>query len=131
MPMPYASINPDALRQAIGFGAYFESAQQAITPSGTLTIPHLLGRKPFLISVTAICITNDGNFSAGDERDVSFTSESTALTNDFGLGINRTSTHLIVSIASNATPILAVDPVTFTAIGLTNANWMLIFRALG
>lgn len=113
--------------------APYESANQAITTSGTLTLAHGLGVEPQIVMLVLECTTAEFNYSVGDRmivnlsmtgfnngQDVGVEIDSTNVTVRFGDGAGTAPVGKIFSLPNKTTRARAV---------LTNANWELIVRA--
>lgn len=126
---PEVSISPAGLLAAIGFSAYFESAEQTITSAGSLTIAHSLGRTPIFLQVVLKNTTAEGGYSVGD---VTFTGaiNSNDINSATGVMVVPDATNLNIRFASGANVFSMIRKDNGNLFNLTNANWTIIFRVL-
>ncbi|ESZ50447.1 hypothetical protein ACYG9R_09190 [Mesorhizobium sp. RSR565B] len=108
------------------FTASFESAQQTITNSGTLALPHSLGAVPKLTAVFLKCITTDGGYIAGAEVPLG-SNMSTTDTTARGVTFTPDATNMNLQFAASPWRILSADGSFILTI--TNASWKLVVRA--
>lgn len=119
-------IPPASLLSALGFSAYFQSANQTITAAGGLTIAHGLTRKPILIHYILICLTAEGGYSVGDEANVTINDRTGQ-----GVTIVPDATNLVIRYYSAASTFALVNKTTGATLDIVNANWAFVVRAWG
>ena len=115
----------------VGIGRYTESAEQTITPGGSLSIAHGLPSAPKFVIPILICKTAEFGYSVGNivRADTPY---STSSLDDRGVGIEFSdATNLAIRYGSQNPTFLQVNKTTGSTVGLTNANWRLILRSFG
>jgi len=111
-----------------GVPVVFTSAEQTITSAGTITVTHGLGVVPDLVETYAICKTAEQGFAVGDLVRVEFTGSSTTVTRANSIWADNTSLRVRYSDVTNC--FTMANKTTGAFIGLTNANWRLILKAV-
>jgi hypothetical protein len=105
-------------------GAYlYDSGDQTITASGTLSLAHGLGTRPRRIWTQLRCTTSEGNYSVGDYVTVGPT-ETDGATHR-GVQIAPDATNLTVLYASSANTFAVPNKTTRANFPITNASWRL------
>ncbi len=104
---------------------FFESAQQAITQAGTLTIAHGLGAIPKTCQALIVCKTIQFNYSVGDVVVIDPSVHSTTQ----GLSIVVDATNITIRYGNSGTPLHITDKTTGNGGDITPANWKLILKA--
>lgn len=102
---------------------WFESAEQVITNSSTISVNHGLGRVPKAFSAVLRCKVSQYGYDVGDE--VSFDNDSSlspTYTTNAGLYVTSTTINFRV-IALN---VMRLDSTSLSSI--TNSSWRLVFR---
>ena len=107
----------------------YNSGEQTITSSGTLTLAHGLGAVPPLLSLSAICKTAEFGYSIGDIVELSVTNNSSSAADNYNLTCKKDATNVTVLFGANAGVIVCLNSTTRVATNLTNTNWKLIVRA--
>lgn len=109
----------------------YTSAGQTITAAGSLTLAHGLGSSPTLVSITLQCTSSELGYSTNDIvfAAASLGSQSTASANDSGASVVPDATNLNVRFGSAANTFIVLRKDTGASGGITNANWVVIFRA--
>lgn len=103
----------------------YVSTGNAYTNGGTITKTHGLAARPYDLVVTAVCVTNDGIFVAGEEVLVPTFSNSGS--NYYGASIRSSATEVIVQIGAQG---LLLHNASGGISGvLTPANWTISVRA--
>lgn len=118
--MPGSHVIPATLTRI------FESAAQAITSAGLLTLAHGLGLKPKVIRCYVECLTAEHGHSIGDEVEVSMFSYKGTATAGYSLYADATNVYL--RFHNNASPLVILDNAGAPQ-RLTNASWSLYVRA--
>lgn len=121
----YATAN--AINDAFGFSAYFQSTDQTITSAGTLTIAHGLARKPLLIFAVLKCTTAELNYSINDEVAIALGANDQG--SSIGVSVVPDATNLNVRFGNAAIPFLVNNKTTGASANITLANWRLVLRA--
>jgi hypothetical protein len=111
------------------FSKSFESAEQAITSGGPLSVAHGLGVAPKLVFPVLICKTADAGYSVGDIIPMP-TSVSSATVNSFSASVEISgATNILVRFGSVGTTFTYPSKSDGSASVLTNDRWRLIIRA--
>lgn len=121
------AVAPAALLSAIGFSAYFQSAQQVITAAGSLTLGHGLSRTPVLVLPYLVCQTAEHGYAIGDV--VAANPHFTGYNASYGLSIVPDATNINVRYGSPAATFRMISKDLGALVDFTNANWKLIVRA--
>lgn len=121
----YATAN--AINDAFGFSAYFQSADQTITSAGALTIAHGLVRKPILMFGILKCTTAELNYSLNDEVAIAFGATDGAT--NIGVSVVPDATNLNIRFGAAAVPFIVNNKTTGVPAFITLANWRLVLRA--
>lgn len=109
------------------FSSSFTSADQAITPAGSLTLAHSLGAAPKFLRFTLICQTGELGYTAGDEADIQL---GYTLGGNEGLSVVCDATNVNIRIGSaSPSPLAIVNKTSGVVAGITTANWKLRVRA--
>lgn len=113
------------------FTKKFISAQQTITAAGQLVIPHGLGVVPELVTATLVCITAEQGYAVGARIPAQVTQVATSALDNKGGSIQLDTTNLTVRFgnAGGASNYDTVHATTGAAVGLSNANWQIIYKA--
>lgn len=107
----------------------FESAQQTITASTLLIIPHGLGVEPLMVITDLECVTDSNGFLAGDKiGNVSQNNSSSGITKFNVMYYDETNVYY--SFSSNSTPFTVGAKTGGGTAILTNVNWKLIIKAI-
>ncbi|MFN3833372.1 MAG: hypothetical protein ACK4SQ_14195 [Allorhizobium sp.] len=107
---------------------YFESAEQTITPSGSLTLAHGLGVEPKFVQFYLICKTAELGYSVGSKVPFGtqiFTNSVTSTTS-FTSVVDATN----VSVRFSSGGFVIPNFTTGVYGTITNGNWRLIARAM-
>ncbi len=104
----------------------FESAQQTITSSGTVSFAHGLGGAPLLVVPHLVCLTAEDGYEVGDLVYPFSIQHSTA---ERGVSIGADSTNIVAAYGSAAVVFEAQPETGGAAVSLTNANFSLVVRA--
>lgn len=110
------------------FSKSFESAAQAITSAGPLTLAHGLATTPKLYLAVLKCATAEGGYSVGDEVAVAPVGNVNA-TSSKGASLVPDATNINVRFGSDASAFNLVNKTSGATFGITNANWQLVVRA--
>lgn len=105
----------------------FESAQQAITAGGALTLAHGLSVKPKLYFAVLQCVTAAGGYSIGDE--VLPNQSSNEAGSNVGLSVVPDATNINIRYGSGAAVFQITRKDTGAFLNITPANWKLVARA--
>lgn len=128
-------MTPAAHLSAIGFNAFFQTADQTIVSAGALTIPHGLGRAPFMLQGFIKNITADIGFSVGDIVPVSLGvndfSSGGGGTSIYGVAITFDATNIYVRYAAGSQVFLLMNKTTGVGTGITTSRWAFFLRVLG
>jgi len=109
------------------FSESFESAEQTVTPGGSLTLAHGLSAEPSHIQAFMVCKTAEDGYSIGDKVLLGMCSGTTAAR---GVSLVPDSTNINVRFGSSATACTEVlNKSTGATAGLINGNWKLVVRA--
>lgn len=105
-------------------GAYlYDSGDQTITASGTLSLAHGLGTRPRRIWTQIRCTSSEGNYSVGDYVTVGPTDTDGATHR--GVNIVPDASNLTVLYASSASTFHVPNKSTRANFAITNASWRL------
>lgn len=118
------TVTPLALNSALGFSAYFQSAQQSLT-GGNLTIAHGLGRTPVLTHSILKCITAELGYSIGDEVVLPPSADINSGATPIGCSVWVDSTNVKVGY-TGAIELVRAD--SGAVANITLASWRLIVR---
>jgi hypothetical protein len=121
--MPDSDVTLGTLSEA------FTSAEQTITPAGSLTIAHGFSSAPSLIQCRLINKTTQHNYSVDDELIINNGNNSQGAGDDRGHSIVMDATNINVRFGSNAKAYQLLDKTSGAAVEATNANWKLIVKA--
>lgn len=114
---------------ALGFSAYMQTADQAITSGGALTIAHGLGRTPILMLGFLKNISAQGNYVTGDI--IPHVLGATQILSNFGVSVTADATNLYVRYGSQAVnTMVAIDKTTGASFNPTNTSWSFFLRVL-
>lgn len=122
------AVTPANIKNQLGFSAYFESAGQTITSSGTLTIAHGLGRKPIFVVSLIKCTSAEHNYSVGQELFVPWSLDG-ADVNGCNSNCVPDATNLNIIFGSASYTFSGLNRTTGAQVSFTNANWSYIVRA--
>ena len=114
-----------AVSAAAVFTKSYESAEQAITANGALTLAHGLGAEPKIVVAVFVCKTAELGYSVGDKLQYASSNASSG-SQDRGIVIVATSTNIEVRYGAN---ILVLSKNAGVSSSLTAANWRLVLRA--
>lgn len=103
----------------------FISADQTITPGGTLTLAHGLAKAPQKFTVQLVCQTSEHGYTAGQIRNTVVGQFASATDNSLGVEIVADATNLNCRYGSNVPAFTAQNFGTGTFTGLTDGNWKL------
>ncbi len=108
---------------------YFESTEQTITAAGSLTLAHGLGVEPKIFQTMLICKTAEQGYSIGNKlHDSCFYGNIAIAPYTIPACENvPDSTNLNIGIVNGA--IYVLHKTTRNPVGITFANWKLIFQA--
>ena len=106
----------------------FISAEQTITPAGSLTIAHGLGYEPLNISLVFVCKTADIGYTSGQRARYDLMPNVSGSLNR-GLAYVCDSTNIYVRFGSNSVPFGLMNWGTGTGAGMTEANWKMVVEA--
>jgi len=119
---------PSTIRGSDNFDSgRYESTEQVITSGATLTLPHGLGVRPFMLQLELICKTAEDGWSVGDiliPAQISTSSSNRVNT----LYSDATNIYLIYEDATNC--FATTDKSTGAGALLTNANWRVIIKGI-
>lgn len=122
----YILLNPSSKDV---FTKSYESAEQAITSAGLITMAHGFGAEPKDTRVLMICKTAEAGWSVGDKLLVHLNSSTG------NIGANRfnslyfDSANIYLRYSDNAQPLIIAVKSTGVVQAVTNANWRVIVRA--
>lgn len=113
------------------FSKSFESAQQAITAGGSLTLAHGLGAKPKLYLAALQCTTANIGYSIGDEVLINPNSNATDSSdrNDQGISLVPDSTNISIRFGSDALVFAIIRKDNGGSVSITPSSWQLVVRA--
>jgi hypothetical protein len=123
------AIATDQLLAALGFTAYFQSADQTITSAGSLTIAHGLGRTPVLIQAWLKCAVAEANYTIGQMVPIHLGAADAA--SNTGVAVVPDATNLNVRFANAANVFVGINFTTGAVPALTNTSWRLVLRVWG
>lgn len=106
---------------------WFVSADQTVTASALLTLPHGLPSTPEIFALSAVCQTGEGGWTAGDVVALGF--NNTVITANIFIAVWADATNVYVRLSDYAQCLLAANKTTGAALILTSANWKLRVRA--
>lgn len=112
---------------ALVFSAKFESAEQAITAGGLVTVAHGLGGAPWGAEAQLVCQTASEGYAVGDRVFFSPYPDADNVSGGIGIAIVGTTTELQARVGSAGLLILRKD--TGADAFATLANWRLVLRA--
>jgi hypothetical protein len=112
----WAALSP-AARQ-------YESAEQTITSSGSLTLAHGLGAMPQFFTFILKCKVAEFNYSVGDELLIPPGNDANT-----GISVVSDSTNINIRYGLNGTVFSANNKTGGAGVSLTNTSWRLIVRA--
>lgn len=116
-------ITPAGLKGALGFSAYYESAQTALVTNSALTFTHALGAIPMLLICELVCQTTEQGYAVGDR--VPFTSLASAITTASATTSYNTTT-VVISFANQ----FEISPKAGgTFVNLDKTKWKVVVRA--
>lgn len=107
----------------------FVSAPQVIASAAGYILPHGLPSTPYLTSIVLRCLTDEHNYSIGDEVIFNPYSSINAGSAVVGAMIQVDATNLTVRVSSAVFPFSVFDKTTGVIANATNANWEVIIRA--
>lgn len=114
---------------ALGFSSYFQSADQTITPAGTLTIAHGLGRAPVIVLVFLKCTTAIAGYAIGDiipvPMGLQFLDSTTPAY--YGITVVADATNISVKFGQDGMAVLN-KTTGINAFILSSANFKVLFR---
>jgi hypothetical protein len=108
------------------FTAQYQSAEQAITIGGPLTLSHSLGATPKIIPLRLVCKVAEANWSIGDEVYIPAGIDITGTT-AHGVGASADATSIYIRYAANT--VVVHNKTTGAGVNITPANWRLVVRA--
>jgi hypothetical protein len=122
------AVTPANIKNALGFSDNFESSEQTITISGTISLAHGLGRVPNNWEFFVICKSAELGFSVGD---VSKVNQNANTTSGAGRGVLATpnSSNMNIKYTNNVPYVYRKDNGVNAAI--TAGSWKLIVKAWG
>ena len=126
------SIEQEDLKWVPPFTKEYVSPEQTITAGGLLTLAHVLGVAPKLVSLELICKTSEYGFSVGDRLQIRHSLFSSSVSDNFGVMVVPNSTQIRCRYGANGVAAFVEGDFSTgvqIAAGLTNANWRLIVRA--
>lgn len=108
----------------------YNSGNQTITPSSTLTLAHGLGVAPTEITTWLVCLTAEYGYSIGDKIIV-YGAISNSTSDAKGHVIIVDATNIVVRFGTGTSTTIygVVRKDTYAAADLTNANWALVIQA--
>lgn len=119
------------VQAAAVFTKTFTSTGNTLTTAGSLTLPHSLGKAPFLIMTSLVCVTNNNGYTAGQELHVSlggpYSGSGIVAT---GAAMTFDATNINIQFANNGTMFSAMINTSGATVNFTNANWTLTIRAV-
>lgn len=124
-------VAPAALLSALGFSAYFQTADQVITNGGLLTIAHGLGRAPVLLHGFLKNVTAEMGYSIGDITPVNLGADSASAAK--GVAVTSDATNIFVRYSNgggSSNTFFVADKSTGGVSPITNANWSFFLRVL-
>lgn len=104
----------------------YDSGNQTITASGSLTLAHGLGAKPRFVRCFLKCTSAHVGYSVGDEVDVS---PNSLYGSTDGFSLWSDTTNIYVRYASGGTVTIIRNASAYDAAGVGSANWVLVVRA--
>lgn len=109
----------------------YDSGEQSITSSGTLTLAHGLGVVPSFVRYYLICKTTQFNWAVNDTIEVYPHMITNANVEDIGFEATLNSTNIIIYYAASSFIFQILDKTTRTSNGkqITPANWRLVIKA--
>jgi hypothetical protein len=114
------------------FSQEYVSAQQTITPGGTITLAHGLGVVPKLILCQIVCVVANSGYAVGDVIDnipIQYYTVSSASAMR-GVLVQKDSTSVIVQYGNSGNPtIIGMTKGTGVAATFTDTSWRLVVRA--
>ena len=120
--------NSATILAALGFSAYFQSAQQTITLGGGLTIAHGLTRSPTLYKAFLICTVGGGQhgYAQNDETPMLDSDLNTA---GGGSTISMVPNATNITCCYGSAAIYVLNKSTGVYAAITPASWKLVIRA--
>lgn len=125
-------VTPDALKKAIGFSAYMQTADQSVTGGGTLTIAHGFSRAPTFIEAYLRVTTAGAGYNVGDILFISIgVSQFFDTGNSYAMGctVRADSTNLYVTFANGYGSYVFPAANGNSVLTLDNAKIKLILKA--
>jgi hypothetical protein len=101
----------------------YVSPDQTIVASGLVTLTHGLGVIPKIVTGYLVCVTAEQGYSIGDVVPTSLGSNSSANSDNFGVGVRLTSTQIVIRYGSQPAVFIALNATTGAIISITPANW--------
>lgn len=108
------------------FTAYFQSADQTITTSGTLTLAHGLGAAPKIVQGFVKNITAQGDYVPGDILSMGLYINDAS---ERGVTVRIDATNIYIYYGGNATVFVTGGPPSGYAYFLINTRWKFFVRA--
>jgi hypothetical protein len=105
----------------------YDSGNQTVTASGTLTLAHGLGIKPLVCQYFIKCLTAEGGWSIGDEIGLQGQQPTPGSSNQ-GHSEQRDATNVVIIFSSNGS-FTITNKSTKALFQTTTANWAFIVRA--
>lgn len=115
-------VTPGGLKASIGFSNFFESSEQSLSNSATISVSHGLGGVPKLFQVVIRCKTAELGYSIGDEVEAITFDTQDAYPSNF---VNATT----IGVVTNAAAAAVTNRSSFGRNAVTNADWKFVFRA--
>lgn len=110
----------------LGFGKMYESPQQSWSAGSLITLPHGLPAAPKLRQLSAVCVTAEQGFVAGEELTIG-TSDFVGPAQNAGYSMRADTASVKVKIGASG--LQAIRDSDGLIILITPANWRLIVRA--
>ena len=107
----------------------YASPEQTITSAGLLTLAHLLGSVPKVVTAELVCKTAEFGYAVNDVIQINPSQSSSSAADAFGISVIKDATNLKVRYGNSGTVFLALNATTGAGVNLTNANWRLVLRA--
>ncbi|WP_347567159.1 terminase family protein [Mesorhizobium sp. WSM4904] len=108
---------------------FYESAQQTITSSGSLTLAHGLGVAPKLVGAFLVCVGAENGYAVGDTIGVNPQSYYDGSAGGRGSTLFCDASNVSVRFAANTNVYLMLNKGGTATVNFTNANWRLVIRA--
>jgi hypothetical protein len=113
----------------LSVSAPYDSGNQTITTSGSLTLAHGLGAVPTLLQYTLVCQTAEAGYSINDVVHISAPSQQISTTTTRGASIVVDATNISIRFCNSTDVFEVVRKDTGASFQLTNGNWRFVVRA--